>query len=503
MIKKLLLLLLLVCGLWLLREAYYYLQLRQTLPKGAMLGEVEVSNMTPTEAGEALMATYAQPVAIVFEGERVEIAPADVSFALDVNGMLNQALQLQNAMPWWEGFVGHLLRRPLQPIHVPLVATHDEAQLMELVRLVGELLDDPPTPPYAEPETLRFVAGRGGYTADVTTTAEGLRQALYAPTNRTVPLSITQAEAPPVTLAMLQQVLENKLQDFDGYGSLFVMDLQTGEEIAINADIAVSGTSILKIAIMVEVYRALDQPPTPDQSKLLAETAIQSGNYSANLLLDVIAGQDNAYLGADIMTASLHRLGLVNSFMVTPYEEQERPEKVTLTTPANSGGVNTYPDRSMQTTAEDMGALLAMIYYCTQGGGPLLAVYPEQLTTEECQTILDLLQQNVEGNLIRFGVPETALVAHKHGWATNTHGDAGVIFSPGGAYVLVMYLTQPETDWLVADYSFPILRELSRITYNYFNQDAPYAGRPPEALIEPTTPTTPGRAINPPLDRLP
>jgi hypothetical protein len=38
----------------------------------------------------------------------------------------------------------------------------------------------------------------------------------------------------------------------------------------------------------------------------------------------------------------------------------------------------------------------------------------------------------------------------------------------------VEYLTQPDTDWLVHDISFPILREVSRAVYNYFNLDAPY-----------------------------
>ncbi len=119
-----------------------------------------------------------------------------------------------------------------------------------------------------------------------------------------------------------------------------------------------------------------------------------------------------------------------------------------------------------------------MIYHCSQGGGTLLAVYPEQLTPTECQAIIDVLSLNEEGNLIRFGVPEGITVAHKHGWAGNTHGDAGIVYSPGGDYIIVEYLAQPDTDWLVHETSFPILREISRAVYNYFNIDAPYFGDP-------------------------
>jgi hypothetical protein len=41
--------------------------------------------------------------------------------------------------------------------------------------------------------------------------------------------------------------------------------------------------------------------------------------------------------------------------------------------------------------------------------------------------------------------------------------------------VIVEYLSQPG-DWLIADISFPILREIARATYNYFNLDDPYLG---------------------------
>lgn len=479
MIKKLLFFLVIVCGLWLLREAYFYMQVRQALPVGATIGGVDVAQMTPEEAGHALMDRFGQPIGLVYGGERIDVAPADIGFALDLNGMLNQALQQQTQTPFWEGFVSYVLRRPLEPIRVDLAAIYDEARLQEAVDIAGELLADPPKPPHVEIDSERFVPGMGGYVIDADATATALRQALYDPHRQPITVPMIYHDPAPLDLDVLKQVLEEKLRAFQGYGSIFIMDLATGDELNINSDLAVSGTSILKIGILMETYRAIDGAPTADEIKLIDETGIFSGNYSANLLLDIVAGEDNAYLGADIMTESLHRLGLLNTFMVTPYEERERPEKLTLATPANTDPViNTYPDRSMQTTAEDMGTLLSMVYYCSKGGGPLLALYSGQLTSEECQALLDVLAKNDEGNLIRYGVPEDVRVAHKHGWATNTHGDAGIVYSPGGDFVIVIYLTQPDSDWLVAGFSFPLIRELSRIAFNYFNPNTPYAGRP-------------------------
>ena len=301
-------------------------------------------------------------------------------------------------------------------------------------------------------------------------------------------------DARPFDMTLLEETINSEVQAFDGLSSLYILNLETGEEMGVNEDVAISGLSVVKIAILLETFRAIDSEPNSDQAKLLDETGINSGNYSANLLLDIVAGQDNAYLGVDILTESMQRLGLENTFIVTPYEEPDRPGKGTMSTPANQRqDIYTNPDPTMQTTAEDMGALLSMIYYCAEGGGTLLALYPEQLTPAECQATLDILSQNVEGNLIRFGVPEGVTVAHKHGWAGNTHGDAGIVFSPAADYVIVEYLSQPDSDWLVHDISFPILREISRAVYNYFNVEAPYFPDPPveEQSVEPAPEATP------------
>jgi beta-lactamase class A len=265
-------------------------------------------------------------------------------------------------------------------------------------------------------------------------------------------------------------------------GSIFVLDLQSGEELAINADVAMSGLSILKIGIFVEAFRALDGPPDAYQQQILMDTATRSSNYGANLLLHLVAGENNTYKGADILTESMHQLGLVNTFMAVPYDATPPSyRQTTYLTPANSRtDIDTQPDPTMQTTAEEIGTLLAMIYDCSKGGGGLIAVYPEQLTPDECQSIIDLMVLNEEGNLIRYGVPDEISVSHKHGWALGTHADAGIVLSPGGDFVLVEYLNQPG-EWLLADVSFPVLREIARAVYNYFNMDHPYLG---DALIE-------------------
>ena len=93
---------------------------------------------------------------------------------------------------------------------------------------------------------------------------------------------------------------------------------------------------------------------------------------------------------------------------------------------------------------------------------------------------------------IRFGVPDGVIVSHKHGWNSVTHGDAGIVYSPNGDYILVEYLHQ-SSNWLPIEYSFPVLREISRTVYNYFNPDEPFEGRP----------STFGDELAPPLESTP
>jgi beta-lactamase class A len=272
-------------------------------------------------------------------------------------------------------------------------------------------------------------------------------------------------------------LIVNHLEDFDGVASIFISDLASGEEIAINADEAMSGMSIVKLPIVLETLRSVDGQLSAEQSRLISETlVVQSGNFSANLLLDVVAGEDDAFLGADITTESMRDLGLENTFIAVPYEEQPRPGRATYETVANSReDMLTNPDPAMQTTAEDIGSLLVMLYQCAEfGGGALMAAYEGQLTQQECRVLMDYMKLNHIGSLIEEGVPPDTPVAHKHGWISDTHGDAGIIMTEGGDYVLVVFMYKPE--WLEWEVSSPLLADISQATYNYFNFDNPYLG---------------------------
>ena len=119
--------------------------------------------------------------------------------------------------------------------------------------------------------------------------------------------------------------------------------------------------------------------------------------------------------------------------------------------------------------------LLTDLYECAEfDGGALLAVFPDQITQNECRLMIDTLTRNKTPFLIEAGIPDGTRLAHKHGWVSNiatgaitTIGDAGIVYTPSGDYVLVIYFSHPTQ--LVWDPMSKLMGDLSEAIYNYFN----------------------------------
>ncbi len=256
-------------------------------------------------------------------------------------------------------------------------------------------------------------------------------------------------------------------------GALFLMDLQTGEAVSFGSDTAFSGMSLSKIAILTRWYMDRDIPADNDEAITIAEAMICSENISTNELLADIGG-GNPFTGAIEVTNMMQDLGLSNTFLTAPFANDPyitpQPAIIPQTT-ANQQRAE--PDPYNQITVNELGGLLASVYQCAyQDSGVLLSTFPDQYTPVECRQILRAMSDNKIDALFESGVPLETRVAHKHGWIDDTHGDAAVIFTPGGDYVLVSVVHNPV--WMDFGESFPLLAEISRTAYNYFNPDAPY-----------------------------
>jgi beta-lactamase class A len=309
-----------------------------------------------------------------------------------------------------------------------------------------------------------------------------VENALYSLNRREValPLERTDPARPPFQNleVLLKQTID--LANFDGLASVYLLDLQTareihfgyqqGQDVPVEPDIAFSASSTIKIPIMVSVYRRLGDTADTETMRLLSEMIVKSGNESADWLMDRVIDGDRGPL---IVSEDMQGLGLENTFLAG-YFSIGSPLLKRITTPANQRlDVNIDPDIYNQTTTSDMGMLLEDIYQCAQsGGGALKAVFGNDITQIECQSMLTLLENNKLPSLLTAGLPEGTRIAHKHGWVStngiiNTIGDAGLIYTPGGNYVMVVFLYHPEQ--LIWDPASGLIEELSRAVYNYYN----------------------------------
>jgi beta-lactamase class A len=444
------------------------------LPRGWTVAGASVAGQKPQDVVLRLRPVLSQTVTLHYRAETLTLAPQDVDLTLDVTATL-QALNAARAdvATGSEGFLYYLSQRVPPPRNIAIAATLSEVKLRAFLSSVAEKYDTPPTSPAPLIEELRFVAGQPGSELDISASVPLIASALQSASRREVNLVVNTVAPVPPSLALLHDLLEAYLKrNFRGQAGVFVKDLQTGEEIGVNEAAAFSGLGLLKLPIMTETYRRVSSGSNTTTLHLITQSATGEGdNAAANTLLQLI-GDSDAFAGADRVNSSLRYLGLVNTFIAVPYDQNIRPPAIV--TRANSRlDLNTNPDARMQTTPEDTGLLLEMIYQCAHGGGALIIAFPKAFSPDECTGLLDLLSQATLTDpndnspmFIRAGLPAGVQAANKWSWDKETRANAAVVFAPNGNFVLVIFMQQVNWgDWQLAT---PVMADVTRAAYSYF-----------------------------------
>lgn len=234
---------------------------------------------------------------------------------------------------------------------------------------------------------------------------------------------------------------------------LFVWDAQTHNYVSIRGDEAFKTASIIKIPILIELFRQIDQGLTfirkevPFERYQLASGSgsLQykpvGGHYSLDYLSTImIQNSDNTATniildevgGSDALNSVMKLWGIQNGHM-----ENWLPD---LT------GTNYMSPKDYAT----------MLYNIDN---------PAFLTSTSRDKILDYMSHIKHRNLIKYGVPEGSKVAHKTGDIGEMVGDAAIITLPNGnKYIVVGMVERPWNSYKAKD----IIREASRITFDYF-----------------------------------
>jgi len=459
-----------------------YSRVRNNMPVNLSIAGIPVGGLTDQEAAQRILDAYTLPIELQYNGYPIQVNPVSLDFQLDTESMLASANVERTQRFFWSGFWDFLWGRTPTSVQVPLKASTSEQRIRDYLEDISLRYDQPSRPAQPLPGSTTFTAGEPGTQLEIDSAVSQVNSAMRSLSDRVVELPIRRTTPGKPAFEnlgiLLRQVIDTS--GFDGLSSVFLLDLDSGKEIHFahkdgedvpaSPDVAFTASSIIKIPIMVSAFRRLGEEQDPESLKLMADMIELSGNEAADWLMERLMDPNLAPLS---VSEDMQLLGLENTFLSGKFSLGS-PLLQRFDTPANlRTDINTDPDPYAQTTSSDMGMLLQDIYQCADsGGGVLPAVFPEEITQRECQLMNTHLINNRLPVLITAGVPEGTQVAHKHGWVStngiiNTIGDAGIVYTLGGNYVLVIFLHHP--DQLIWDSASELVARLSQTVYNYYN----------------------------------
>ena len=464
-------------------------------PSNLSIAGIPVGLLDRQQAAQRLLEVYSSPIEIHYSDSVIQFSPSLVSFELDLESMLAAAEIKRTQIPFWQGFWNFLWGRSSEPANIPLRSSFSEERLRVFLSTeIATRYDQPPTPAQPIPGSVDFEPGAQGTILDVERSVSLIEEALISNQFRVInlPLQRIAPSAPDfqkLEILLKQTVLD--IQGYDGVIGLYLIDLQSGQEISFYydqkelvqtpPDIPFTASSTIKIPILVSAFRQLSENPALgqplDQETLgyLNEMIANSDNPSSDWVMENILDPINGPL---LVTEDMNNLGLENTFL-SGFFYNGAPLLKIFRTPGNQRtDINIERDPYSQTTPIEIGILLQDIYQCAEtGGGSLVAVCKNEITQGECQQMIQYLKNDRTPWLILAGVPDGTEVAHKHGWVSDLFGiihdmsDAGIVFTRGGDYVLSVFLYHPIQ--LVFEPANEVIASLSRAVYNYYNIPQP------------------------------
>jgi beta-lactamase class A len=431
-----------------------------------------------------VLQVYTSPIEVQYGNAVIHVDPSVVGFDLDMDSMMAAADLARTGGSFWGGFWNYLWNRDPTPVEIPLSSTIAEDRLRDYLRNeISARYDEPPMPAQPIPGSTSFAPGSPGKVLDIERSVRLIEDTLRSPNNRTVVLSYGQSAPARPTIANLEILLKQLISSakFDGVIGVYMLDLQTGQEIhfaldqgqeiSVEPDVAFTASSTIKIPVMVSYFIKNGSGPIDQQTDNLLMEMIRKSDNNAT---DAIMNRIDPNTGPLIVSDDMKTIGLTDTFLAGFFAAGS-PLLKQFETAANSRtDVYTDPDTYNQTTPIDMGMLLADIYQCaTTNGGALVAAFPDKINSDVCKKIVDYLSADKIGVLIEAGVPEGTQIAHKHGWVTGSDGvihnfsDASIVYTAGGNFILSVYAYHPVQ--IVFDDANAMFASLGDAVYNFYN----------------------------------
>ncbi|AIF54285.1 serine hydrolase [Pelosinus sp. UFO1] len=255
----------------------------------------------------------------------------------------------------------------------------------------------------------------------------------------------------------LRKKIEHVLARYTGRWGIVIQSHTTGESVEINPEMIFPSASMIKVPILYEVVRqtasgliSLDESLVvtdhfrtggagilkelrPNISmtvrELLTLMIILSDNTATNMLIDLV--------GMDSVNKTMKDLGLGQTVLRRRMMDFEA---------ALAGKEN-------DTSAADLAHLFSIIYGNSK------------LPTEYSELMLDILTRQQVQDKLPFYLPEETVIAHKTGTLSGVEHDGGILFLPGGPYIICILTA----DLTVNFQGLQLVASLGKEIYDYFH----------------------------------
>lgn len=282
---------------------------------------------------------------------------------------------------------------------------------------------------------------------------EAKSQAQESPTPVASPspsLQLTQ-EMPALKAQIQTLALQNpKLQP-----GVFVVDLDTGAYLDLDGGIPFASASTIKLPILVAFFQDVDAGKIRlDELLTLKSEAIADG--SGDLQYKQVGTQ---YTALEVATKMI----VVSDNTATNMLVERLGGAQVLNQRFRSWGLTTTAIRNRlpdvegtnTTSPQELAKLMSIVHR-----GQLVSL-------ESRDRLLNIMQRNEINTLLPKGLGVGAIIAHKTGNIGGLLADAGIVDMPTGKrYAIAVMVKRPRNDESAQE----LIRQISRKTYNYFNQ---------------------------------
>ncbi|HKU69099.1 MAG TPA: serine hydrolase [Candidatus Baltobacteraceae bacterium] len=260
----------------------------------------------------------------------------------------------------------------------------------------------------------------------------------------------------PTPIAQLQAALANVPNYAPGHVALEIKDLATGYTSGVNANAVMPAASTIKIPIMVEVFKQMENGKFDLNRRVhleagdrdwgsgdIADAPAGSGFTVSYLLAKMITVSDNTaanmlirLVGRTNINATMKDLGLHHTHLADYIRTAE-------------WGVR----RTLRTTPSDMVRLLS-------------DMAKQQLIDQWASNkMISILEGQQINTLLPVPLPPDVLIAHKTGSFNDTLNDVGIVYGPEPYVIAVMTTDLPSLD---SGRSF--IRHISKMAFNRMEQ---------------------------------